>query len=81
MAKQFMTPERFALVRKGMTEAQVIAALGRPLASNVRPIADKNVTAWLYPKNSTGEAAGVFFNADKVVYASDFNAVRRGSGG
>jgi tetratricopeptide (TPR) repeat protein len=81
MAKQFMSPERFAQVRKGMAQAQVIALLGRPLGSNVREYPEKKVTAWLYPKNAAGEAAGVFFTADKVVYASDYNAVRRTSSG
>jgi hypothetical protein len=81
MAKQFMSPERFAQVRKGMAQAQVIALLGRPLGSNVREYPEKRVTAWLYPKNAAGEAAGVFFTADKVVYASDFNAVKRTSSG
>lgn len=81
LAKQFMTPERFALVRKGMTEAQVIGLLGRPLGSNVRDYPEKKVTAWLYPKNGSGEAAGVFFTAEKIVYASDFNAVKRASPG
>jgi len=77
MAKQYMTPERFAQVRKGMTEAQVIVLIGRPLATNVRDIPEKKVSAWLYPKNAAGEAAGVFFTAEKVVYATDFNAVRK----
>ena len=81
MAKQYMTPERFAQVQKGMSEAQVIALIGRPLATNVREVPEKKVTAWLYPKNAAGEAAGVFFTGEKVVYATDFNAVRRSQSG
>ena len=77
MAKQFMTPERFAQVRKGMSQAQVIGLLGRPLGSNVRDFPEKKVTAWFYPKNASGEKAGVFFTTEKIVYATDFNAVKR----
>lgn len=74
---RFMTPERFALVKKGMSEADVIRALGRPLARNMRDYPEKKVSAWYYTKNESGEAAGVFFNEKKVVYSVDFNAVKQ----
>lgn len=80
-AKRYMSLDRFRAVQKGMTEAQVIAALGRPLNRNIRDYPDKNVSAWFYPKGETGEAAGVFFNAGKKVYSTDFNAVKRNEGG
>lgn len=80
-AKRFMTPERFAAVKKGMGEAEVVAALGRPLARNVRDYPEKKVSAWFYPKNDTGEAAGVFFNDKKTVYSTDFDAVKRADQG
>ena len=64
-----------------MTEAQVISALGRPLNRNIRDYPDKKVSAWFYPKGETGEAAGVFFNASKKVYSTDFNAVKRNEDG
>lgn len=76
-AKRFMTAERFAAVKKGMVEAEVVAALGRPLARNVRDYPEKKVSAWFYPKNDAGEAAGVFFNDKKTVYSTDFDAVKR----
>jgi tetratricopeptide (TPR) repeat protein len=76
-AKRFMTPERFATVKKGMSEAEVVAALGRPLSRNIREYPEKKVSAWFYPKNDTGEAAGVFFTDKKTVYSTDFDAVKR----
>jgi len=63
-----------------MSEAEVIAALGRPLARNIRDYPEKKVTAWFYPKSDNGEAAGVFFNAKKEVYSTDFNAVKQAEG-
>lgn len=80
-AKRFMTVDRFAAIRKGMTEADVIAALGRPLGRNIRDYPEKKVSAWFYPKNDAGEAAGVFFNDKKTVYQTDFDAVKRTDGG
>ena len=79
-ARRYMTRERFAQVGKGMTEGEVIAALGRPLARNVRDYPEKRVSAWFYPKNEAGEAAGVFFNDKKSVYSTDFDAVKQADG-
>jgi len=76
-ARRFMSPERFATVKKGMSEAEVVKLVGRPLARNVRDYPEKKVTAWYYTKNETGEAAGIFFNEKKVVYSTDFNAVKK----
>ena len=75
-AKRYMNATRFAAVKKGMSESEVINTLGRPLARNVRDYPEKKVSAWFYPKSETGEAAGVFFNAQKKVYSTDFNAVK-----
>jgi hypothetical protein len=76
-ARRYMTAERFAAVKKGMGEAEVVRALGRPLARNIRDYPEKKVSAWYYTKNESGEAAGVFFNEKKVVYSVDFNAVKQ----
>lgn len=76
-AKRFMTAERFAAVRKGMTDAEVIRALGRPLLRNMKEYPEKKVSAWFYPKNDSGEAAGVFFNDAKKVYQTNFDAVKQ----
>lgn len=75
--KRFISPERFATVKKGMSEAEVIKLIGRPLARNIRDYPEKKVSAWYYTKNDTGEAAGIFFNEKKVVYSTDFNAVKK----
>jgi len=75
--RRFMSTERFGTVKKGMSEAQVIAQLGRPLTRNIREYPEKKVVAWFYPKNDEGEAAGIFFNDKKVVYSTDWNAVKR----
>jgi hypothetical protein len=76
-AKRYMTAERFATVSKGMTEEQVITAIGRPLMRNIREYPEKKVRAWFYPKNDQGEAAGVFFTEAGSVYSTDFTAVKR----
>jgi hypothetical protein len=75
-AKRFMTAERFAQVKKGMGELEVVRAIGRPLTRNMRDYPEKKVSAWFYPKNESGEAAGVFFNDKKLVYSTEFNAVK-----
>ena len=74
--KRFMTADRFAVVTKGMSEANVIRALGRPLAKNRVPYPERKITAWYYPKNAAGEAAGVFFTETRVVHSTDFTAVK-----
>ena len=74
--KRFMTADRFAAVTKGSSEADVVRALGRPLAKNVVPYPERRLTAWYYPKNAAGEAAGVFFNETRTVHSTDFSAVK-----
>lgn len=76
-AKRFMTPERFAAVKKGMAEREVVAAVGRPMPANIREFPEKRITAWYYPKNEQGEAAGVYFNDKKIAYSTDFNAKKK----
>jgi hypothetical protein len=78
-ALRFMSPDRFARVKKGMTDAEVIAALGRPLGRNIKEYPDKKITAWFYPKNEEGDAAGIFFhekNGKKLTYEMKFDAVK-----
>lgn len=74
---RFMKPERFAEVKKGMTEEEVRAALGPVNIRNVRIDEEKGVTTWLY-KTEDGGAAGVFFKANRAgeplkVYDSKFD--------
>jgi hypothetical protein len=82
-AKRFMTAPRFEVVKKGMAIEEVVAALGRPLARNIKEYPERKVTAWFYPKDEGGDAAGVFFTekaGKTVVYQLDFNAVKAKSG-
>lgn len=77
-AKRFMTQERFAAVKKGMSEAEVRAALGVPYNRNVKHYPEKKITAWFYPKNEAGDAAGIWFNEKGAVYQISFDAVKAG---
>jgi hypothetical protein len=77
-ARRFMSKERFAAVKKGMTEAEVKAALGVPLARNMKHYPDKKITAWFYPKSETGDAAGIWFNEKGLAYQINFDAVKAG---
>ena len=77
-AKRFMSKERFDAVKKGMTEAEVKAALGVPLARNVKHYPDKKITAWFYPKSESGDAAGIWFNDKGLAYQVTFDAVKAG---
>jgi hypothetical protein len=74
---RYMTEERFAAAKKGMTESEIRDTLGPVNLRNVKEYDDRGVIAWFYPKDGGG-AAGVFFNEKKgqlVVYKTDFNAV------
>lgn len=74
---RYMTEDRFAAAKKGMTEDEIREALGPVNLRNVKEYDDRGVIAWFYPKDGGG-AAGVFFNEKKgqlVVYRTDFNAV------
>lgn len=75
-SKRFMTAECLATVSKGMGEADVLAALGRPLSRNMKEYPEKKVTAWFYPTDESGNAAGVFFNDKMVVYDVKIDAVK-----
>lgn len=77
---RFMTPDRFAAVKKGMTQDEVRAALGQVHLRNVRVDEEKGVTSWLY-RTEDGGGAGVFFKQDAksdvlVVYDSKFDYVK-----
>jgi tetratricopeptide (TPR) repeat protein len=80
---RFMSEARFALIKKSMSESEVIAALGRPLGRNIKDYPEKKVTAWFYPKDEEGNAAGVFFHekdGTKTVYEAKYDAVKAHSG-
>lgn len=75
---RFMTEERLAQVKKGMTEEEVRELLGRPNHYNIKQYEEQGVTAWYYPKDEQGAAAAVWFRprqGELQVYRTDFNAV------
>lgn len=77
---RFMTAERFAAVKKGMSPDEVRDALGPVHIRNIREDEEKGVTTWLY-RTEDGGAAGVFFKKDAkrdvlLVYDSKFDFVQ-----
>jgi len=75
---RFMSEERFATAKKGMTEEAVRAALGTPLHYNVKTYEDKGVTAWFYQTNESGSAAAVWFRPEGdelIAYLTKYDAV------
>lgn len=77
-AHRYMTAERFAQVKKGMTQDEVRALLGPPNLRDVRDFPERGVTAWFYTKDADGRAAAVWFakeNGAFAVYMADFHAV------
>jgi len=80
---RYMTPEKFALAEKGMSEADVRAALGQVNLHNVREYPEKDVVAWFYPTAEDGSAAAVWFQPNKTsgaleVYQVKFEAIKPG---
>ncbi|MBZ0089692.1 MAG: outer membrane protein assembly factor BamE [Thermoanaerobaculia bacterium] len=80
-SNRYMSAGRFAQIKKGMTQDQVRAALGVPLARNMKEYPEKKVSAWFYPTNESGDAAGVWFNDKKVAYQVTYDAVKAQSAG
>jgi tetratricopeptide (TPR) repeat protein len=86
-AHRYMTAERFAQIKKGMTQDEVRALLGQPNVRDVRDFPERGVTAWFYAKDADGRAAAVWFSRENpekaagVVYRADFNAVELPRGG
>jgi tetratricopeptide (TPR) repeat protein len=77
-AHRYMTAERFAQVKKGMTQDEVRALLGPPNLRDIRDFPERGVTAWFYTKDADGRAAAVWFakeNGGFAVYRADFNAI------
>jgi len=78
-ANRWMAEERFAMVTKGMTQAEVRSLLGQANLHNIRKYEDKGVEAWFYPTAEDGSAAAVWFQPDKsgtlTVYQVKFEAV------
>jgi tetratricopeptide (TPR) repeat protein len=75
---RYMSEERFAQVKKGMSQDEVRELLGPVNLRNIREYPDKGVTSWFYTKENGG-AAGVHYREQKGelrVYQSDFDAVK-----
>ena len=83
-ARRYMTAERFAQVREGMTQDEVRSLLGQPNLNNVREYPERGITAWFYTKDSQGAAAAVWFQRQakgSLVYQADFDALGPGPSG
>jgi hypothetical protein len=77
-AHRYMTADRFAQVKKGMTQEEVRSLLGSPNVRDVRDFPERGVTAWFYTKDADGRAAAVWFSKESgasAVYLADFDAV------
>ena len=78
---QHMDEERFALVKKGMTQAEVRQVLGTVKNTNVREFTEQSRIGWFYRKEDGG-AAGVYFkekstgSGNWVVEVFDFDAIK-----
>ena len=82
-AARFVSAERFARVKVGMSPEEVRAVLGAPNPHNVREYLERGpgrgVIGWFYPKDDRGAAAGVWFTKERgepSVYRTDFFAIR-----
>ncbi len=82
-AARFVSPERFAKVKNGMSPEEVRAVLGAPNPHNVREYLERGpgrgVIGWFYPKDDRGAAAGVWFTKERgepSVYRTDFSAIQ-----
>lgn len=78
-SRRYVTRERFALVREGMTQDEVRRLLGPPNLLDVRDYPERGVTAWFYPKDASGAAAAVWFRqggASAEAYQLDFDALQ-----
>ncbi len=73
---KYMTKERFDLAKEGMSEQEVIAAIGRVNVNYIKDYPEDKVRAWFYPREDGG-TAGVFFKEKDgayTVYKVDFDA-------
>ena len=76
---RYMTEERLAEVKKGMSENDVKAVLGPVNLRNVREYPERNVIAWFYPVDDTGAASAVWFRKrgeTYSVYKTEFEQVK-----
>jgi tetratricopeptide (TPR) repeat protein len=77
---RYVSEERFAVVKNGMTQDEVRTTLGPVNLHNIREYPERNVEAWFYPTAEGGYAAAVWFRENKrsgdlVVYQLKYDAV------
>ena len=85
-SNRYMSEERFAGVKKGMSQTEVREVLGQVNLRNIREYPDRNVVAWFYATAEGGAAAAVWFREDKksgerVAYQIKYDAVEGAGGG
>ncbi len=78
-AGRYVTAERFAKVKAGMTADQVLALLGPVNLHDRRDLPQRGLIAWFYPRDASGGAAAVWFKRvdghPGAVFQTDFDAV------
>lgn len=77
---RYMTAERFAAAKKGMTQYEIKKLLGAVKGLNSREFKEQGRVGWYYPKEDGG-AAGVFFKEKAgvwIVEVLQFDAVKAG---
>jgi hypothetical protein len=72
---QFITEERFAEIKKGMTQDEVTAVAGVVYNRNIQEDPKSGVVTWLY-KTRDGNAAAIYFNKKNTVYNMKWNALK-----
>jgi outer membrane protein assembly factor BamE (lipoprotein component of BamABCDE complex)/outer membrane murein-binding lipoprotein Lpp len=72
----FITEERFAEIKKGMTKDEVKAVAGVPYYGNIQEDEKRGVETWLYKKREGGAAAVYFKIKTGKVYSTNFDAVK-----
>lgn len=77
---RFMTEERLATVKKGMTQDEVKGLLGAVNLRNIREYPERNVIAWFYPVDDSGAASAVWFRENRsgefTVYKTEFEQIK-----
>jgi len=78
---RFMSEERFAEVKKKMTQAEVRKLLGALKGTNIQEFPERNVVGWFYRKDNGGAAAVYFKEKRKddgnwLVYEADYDAIK-----
>ena len=73
-SRRFVSMDRFAQVREGMTEEQVRKLLGQPREDWIKQVVQRNraYSVWIFPKPDGG-ASAVYFDGG-VVYHTNWNA-------